>query len=578
MEKKKIKLRPFFRRFSVQLPLLFFLAGLAAILVFSGVIYFAISNVFLDETIARTQGMLAMSSTNIENYIDRLKSESGLFANDPALKTYLSQEAPDRGPELNQRIEIMLENNPYIQSIAVVSKDGRIISNEQNLDMSVSEDMMKEKWYMEAIQNNMPVLTGARMQSFLANKDSWVISVSTEVTDEAGENAGVLLVDMKYSVIEDLLLNLDLGKNGYVFVVNDEKELVYHKDTATFKDPQKGAELTKILEQGNYYDREKNLLVNQSNIDNAGWTMVGVVSLDNLIVLKKHLFETVVFTAILLFFAFSFIGIAFTKRLTDPIQRLEKNMLQIEKLAEIEPDKRGFYEMEIFAARYNQMIQRIRRLLKELSKKEEHMHHLELQALMGQINPHFLYNTLDTIVWMAEFNDSKKVIALTKSLAAFFRLSLNGGKEIITVGGELEHVRQYLYIQKERYEDKLEYEVTADESVLGCPMPKLILQPLVENSIYHGIKPLDGPGTLRVSVRDLKDRICLTVSDNGVGFSPSAPIVKKTTTTGVGLNNVRERIALYYQGEGTFTIVSTPGAGCTITIIINKNAKKVESQ
>lgn len=551
-------------RLAIQLPLLFFAAGFAVILLFCGVIYFAVSGVLLRETIDHTKGILNMSSMNISTYIDRLWSETSLFAGDPDLKSYLSAGDGNKEEKLRQRIALMLDNDPYIQSVVAVSKDGRILSNEQNLDMSVSEDMMQEKWYTDALHNSMPVLTGARMQSFSSDKNSWVISVSTEVTGENGENAGVLLVDMKYSVIEGLLQSLNLGTDGYVFLLNEENEPVYHKNTAYFKEKTKKEELIALRNQGTRYDKTDNLLSAATYVENAGWTMVAVVYLDNLLVLQRHLFQTVLLTGGLLLALMVVIGFVFTGRLTKPIRKLEKNMQQIEKLTEIAPDPGTFYEMELFAENYNRMIQRVRKLLEELSLKEENLRRMELQTLTDQINPHFLYNTLDTILWMAEFGDSARVIALTKSLAAFFRLSLSGGRSCILVREELEHVRQYLFIQKERYEEKVTYDITADEEALPFLVPKLILQPLAENCIYHGIKPMDRPGHISIRASCQGDALLLTVTDDGVGF-----VQKSGENAGVGLDNVRKRIALYYGDQGSVKVHSRPGEGCRVGISIS---------
>ena len=182
----------------------------------------------------------------------------------------------------------------------------------------------------------------------------------------------------------------------------------------------------------------------------------------------------------------------------------------------------------------------------------------EIHALQSQINPHFLYNTLDTIVWMAEFNDSERVIALTKSLAAFFRLSLNGGRELVSVADELDHMRQYLYIQKERYGDKLNYEIGEADELSDYTVPKIILQPVVENSIYHGIKPLDGPGYVTVTVKEMGERLIFTVADNGVGFNPEEPQTGKRKGKGsVGLKNVHRRLKSIYGEDNGLKIESS---------------------
>ena len=525
----------------------------------------------MSETISKTHDLLEMSGANIGTYIARVKGESNVFAGSPSLRQYLSDDEESLRTGLLSQIDTLLQNDSSIKSIVVVSKDGRILSNEKNLDMSVSSDMMKEDWYIESIHNTMPVLTGARMQSFSSDKDNWVISVSTEITGDSGDNLGVLLMDMEYSVIEDHLRSLDLGREGYVFLLNDKGEPVYHKDTSYFSDPDKLAQLLEIQSAGDGYDKASNLLTCQTQIEKTGWTMVGVVSLDTLKMLERQLFEAVLLTGGLLFIAVLLIGILFTRRLSTPMADLERGMNEIEKLAEVRIRKNSFYEVELLAGNYNRMIHRIRILMDEISDKEKTLRHAELNALVSQINPHFLYNTLDTIVWMAEFNDSTRVIALTKSLAAFFRLSLSGGRELITVGDELEHVRQYLYIQKERYGDKLNYTIHAPEEVLDYTVPKIILQPIAENSIYHGIKPLDRPGQITITVQEEGEKLIFTVSDNGAGCRPDAAVADTPSLPGkVGLKNVDERLKLYYGPGYGVTIHSAPGAGCRVELTVGK--------
>lgn len=568
---KQFKLRDWSRRFSVQLSLFFLGAGLTVILLLSGAVYWFASNLLMSETISKTHDLLEMSGANIGTYIARVKGESNVFAGSPSLRQYLSDDEESLRTGLLSQIDTLLQNDSSIKSIVVVSKDGRILSNEKNLDMSVSSDMMKEDWYIESIHNTMPVLTGARMQSFSSDKDNWVISVSTEITGDSGDNLGVLLMDMEYSVIEDHLRSLDLGREGYVFLLNDKGEPVYHKDTSYFSDPDKLAQLLEIQSAGDGYDKASNLLTCQTQIEKTGWTMVGVVSLDTLKMLERQLFEAVLLTGGLLFIAVLLIGILFTRRLSTPMADLERGMNEIEKLAEVRVRKNSFYEVELLAGNYNRMIHRIRVLMDEISDKEKTLRHAELNALVSQINPHFLYNTLDTIVWMAEFNDSSRVIALTKSLAAFFRLSLSGGRELITVEDELEHVRQYLYIQKERYGDKLNYTIHAPEEVLDYTVPKIILQPIAENSIYHGIKPLDRPGQITITVQEEGEKLIFTVSDNGAGYRPDVAVADNPSRPGkVGLKNVDERLKLYYGPGYGVTIHSAPGAGCRVELTVGK--------
>ena len=183
----------------------------------------------------------------------------------------------------------------------------------------------------------------------------------------------------------------------------------------------------------------------------------------------------------------------------------------------------------------------------------------------SQINPHFLYNTLDTIIWMAEFEDTEKVISITKALANFFRISLSNGKEKIPLKEEIRHIQEYLYIQKQRYEDKLEYEFDINSSLENIEVPKIILQPLVENALYHGIKNLQGAGKIRIYSRIFEKKFELIVEDNGVGFEKA----KQQATMkmgGVGVKNVNKRIQFYYGEEYGVKIDSGFTAGARVII------------
>ena len=243
-------------------------------------------------------------------------------------------------------------------------------------------------------------------------------------------------------------------------------------------------------------------------------------------------------------------------------------------LDEVEVDERGCYEAQSLSRHFNGMTHTIDRLMKEITEKEQHLRTSEISALHSQINPHFLYNTLDTIVWMAEFGDGEKVIELTKALASFFRLSLSGGNELTTVENELDHVRQYLFIQKERYGDTLQYEIEMDETLRGRKIPKLLVQPIVENALYHGIRGLSRQGMISVRAMAEGDDIMCIVHDNGDGFDTAAAAVHRTTKLGgVGIQNVDERIKLYYGEEYGVSVVSSVASGTTVAIRLGISVK-----
>ena len=243
------------------------------------------------------------------------------------------------------------------------------------------------------------------------------------------------------------------------------------------------------------------------------------------------------------------IGIWFILRLwIKPLHELQETILAIGSgNAHLRAVEKGSPELIDLAKQFNTMLNQIDKLMMAVKEEEQNVRKYELQALSSQINPHFLYNTLDTIVWMAEFNDSKRVVEVTKSLAKYFRLALNQGHEQISLKDEIDHVRQYLFIQKQRYGEKLQYEIEELSAYDNYQIPKLILQPLVENAIYHGIKEMNRQGMIRVTVYENSHQLILSIYDNGRGF-----IDHDTADTllmhlgGVGLKNVNQRLQLQF--------------------------------
>lgn len=229
---------------------------------------------------------------------------------------------------------------------------------------------------------------------------------------------------------------------------------------------------------------------------------------------------------------------------------------------------------------FNIMIGKIRQLLEQKVKEQENLKKAELKALQAQINPHFLYNTLDTIIWMAQANKTDQVIHIVQALSNFFRIALSKGQDWIPIDQEIEHVRSYLTIQKLRYQDILDYKIEVDEQVLSGTILKLTLQPLVENALYHGIKNRRGGGTIIVRARGAgDDQVLLEIIDNGVGFTPyRLSKIRESledgaeeylqSGSGFGLVNVHKRIQLYYGKQYGLTVQSRYQEGTRVTITI----------
>ena len=261
------------------------------------------------------------------------------------------------------------------------------------------------------------------------------------------------------------------------------------------------------------------------------------------------------------------------KRLHDVTTTITKNDLQ----ALVNRD--NVDEITELGMSFNIMIGRIRELLDAKMKEQENLKKAELRALQAQINPHFLYNTLDTIIWMAEAQKTEQVIEIVSALSSFFRLSLSKGKDWITIGEEIERTRSYLTIQKMRYRDIMDFKIEADEEVLNNTILKLILQPLVENALYHGIKNKRGGGTIVVRARQKNENeVLLEVEDDGIGLTPERLAQLQAELdddsgdmkleSGFAIGNVNKRIRLYYGRQYGLSIRSEYNTGTCATLVI----------
>ncbi len=238
----------------------------------------------------------------------------------------------------------------------------------------------------------------------------------------------------------------------------------------------------------------------------------------------------------------------------------------------------AFILVSIIVVSYVGPIWITRPIEEQVKQEQKQLRKAEFELLQAQINPHFLYNTLDAIVWSAEAGNNKQVVKMVGSLSDFFRTSLNKGKEIVTIKEELQHVRSYLEIQQIRYQDILSYDIDVDEAIYDYRIPKISIQPIVENALYHGIKNRRGGGTIRITGTEEKDSILITVLDDGAGMTPERlkevriGLVYGSSDTNViyGLYNVNQRIMLNFGEEYGVGIDSAPEAGTAVTIRLPK--------
>ena len=533
----------------IQLVIYVFIMILALLGIVGGIYYQTSSVAIRQTTEQNTRKTIQQSGQFITSYLQKVKQTTSSLAENEKIKTYAQTPSQENAEQLRQLFATILKTDSDLVSAILVTKDGNLISTDPELTMKISADMMKEKWYQDAIHKGaMPILTPARRTVSHTIGQKWVISIMQEVVDKDGKNLGVVRLDIGYKTLEAYLDQLQLGKEGFTFIVNANHDFVYHPKKAVYSSNAEMKAMAPYLSVKNGYVKSKQAYVSQYQIPNSGWTLIGVSSMEQLHAVQTQILWSFIGTG-LFALGICLIGIWFVLRLwIRPLRDLQATILKVGSgHSDLRANETGSPELVDLARQFNIMLDRIDQLMIAVKEEEQNVRKYELQALSSQINPHFLYNTLDTIVWMAEFNDSKRVVEVTKSLAKYFRLALNQGHEQISLKDEIDHVRQYLFIQKQRYGEKLQYEIKELKQYNDYKIPKLILQPLVENAIYHGIKEMNRQGMIRVSVSENDTQLIVSIYDNGRGF-----VASETTNAtlvrlgGVGLKNVNQRLQLQF--------------------------------
>ena len=538
----------------LQLFFYYIIGNLLFVLFLSSIFYYTSKYIIMNKEIEYTNGNVISTSRYITLYADKLKNIINLLSVDADVRNFLISGNEDSKKSIEKMIYSILDSNKGIKNITVIGKNGNIVSSDKNNDMKISENMMKEKWYVDAINNSdMPVFNPSRKNSTSSmNSALWFLSISRDIKNSKGENLGVIVFDIKYETLERYLNSISFGKQIDNIIVDKNNNIIYYKDVKCFADK-------KCLAKFSEKNKNKDTYLYETQIENTNWNLRSLANTNDLVTLKKN-FSHIVIIIFLVSLAFSSIitFIVITKILR-PLIKLENHMQNFENnLREFHLSEKTGYEVQNLVEHFNVMVEKIK-----------YLREYEIKALHSQINPHFLYNTLDTIIWMAEFEDNEKVISITKSLANYFRLSLSNGHEKIPLKDEIMHTKEYLFIQKQRYEDKLSYFFNIeDESLLSIEVPKIIIQPIVENSIYHGIKNLSGNGIITIDVYRENSTVNISVKDNGIGFE-KAKQFKKSKTGGVGFQNVDKRIKFYYgKNYGVFINKDSKTEGAEVIIKI----------
>lgn len=589
MKKPNLITRMFGKFKSIQSTMLVSFSALMvlAMLVFMVIAMRYTSGTIYENSINYMSQIIQQVNYDIDTYIEYMENISSVIAKSSDVPRYLfdqNQTEAEREAEKERiltQFQTIMESRDDIYNVAAVAKNGRYIINQGDDELTGYVDIESLDWYQAAMESKSGIaVSSSHVQNAIQSSYKWVITLSRAlVNNQTGEREGLFFVDLNYSAISDLCNNNSIEEKGYIFVLDAEGNIVYHPKQQLMYGGLKTENIDAIMEC-----REDSLIIDEggdsklytmSKSKRTGWTVVGAVYTSELLKNNEQAQMWYLLVASILLLAVIGISSIISREITKPIRSLRDSMRKVQN-GQFDTHVEVITENEIgsLGRSFNLMTSEIQALMEQNVYEQKQKRKSELKALQAQINPHFLYNTLDSIIWMSEAGENDEVVEMISALARLLRQSISNDKEEVELEKEIEYVKNYLTIQKMRYKDKLEFFIYVDPRVAHVPIIKLVLQPLVENAIYHGIKYKETKGNLKIYARPVDGRVEIVVADDGIGMDEDVmehifdEHRKEQKRNGVGVPNVQKRLKLQYGSEYGIRYESVKGAGTKAVITI----------
>ena len=500
---------------------------------------------------------MIISSDNIQNTLKKTHEQGREKIEDNDISNYLIQ---------------FTNFNSTISSIYVLDDYGNKYYSEnvfyKNYELEKIESC---DWYQELIDKKGGYILKLNGGGFFGNDGNNYVSLIRVISDiNTGQKIGILIINMNKNAFYDLSLKLSNKYGTQLIIKNDKDELITRPDVDT--------EILNGIKKGTYSDSnvgflvkeidKKDYIVSSFKTPNYNWELTTVMQYNESPQQTKYMKYFVIYFSIINFLLIVMGSIIISKFITSPIKKLCESMKGIEN-GEFKPVYVKTYNDEVGELKkgYNIMISKINLLLDKIRADEKSKRQTELNLLMSQIKPHFLYNTFDTINSLALSGENRTIYEMIKALGKFYRTSLNNGKDIITIEEEIKTVQSYLIIQNIRYKDMFEVEYNLDPNCNDFRILKLVLQPLVENAIYHGIRSKKDKGRIRISTCVEEEKVVLILEDNGCGMDElQIKNINENKTTGIGVRTTKERLRVFYGEEHEFIVESKKNIGTKIII------------
>ena len=513
---------------------------------------------------ARTSSAQAVSQVvgTVSNYVQNL---------DDTISDVMGEMYAAPG-DRDEYLEAWLNARSEVVAVTTYTETGAL-QNCWALDHAPRQQVLQNLSFDLAAAQNSPsgYISAPHVESIFAGYYPWVVTVVRPMP--AGASFRWVAVDVRFSNIGASISGVGIGQHGYCFLMDDQGNMVYHPQQQLLYAGIKQEDTARLatLAEGTYV--EDTIICSIQDVPDSAWRVVGVSFIDETVNESLgQMARIALATAALILAAALLVGWVVSHMLSRPLQRLENAMEAFEQDADgfaFQPVA-GTREVQELSDSFGHMVGRIQALMTTVREEEVNLRKTELKALQAQINPHFLYNTLDSIAWMCERGKNADAVKMVHALAKLFRISISRGHELIPIEKELQHAEAYLLIQKFRYKNQFTYHFTVDEGCLHCLCNKITLQPIIENAITHGLDLLVEPGHIEIEVCADGSDILFKVSDDGIGMAPEqvAQLLHSEPgdRTGIGIKNVNDRLRIYFGPQYGLSIESVPDEGTTVTI------------
>lgn len=575
------KVKESYQRKSIQFNISISFSIIAAICM--GFISIALYTRYVESTeaiiIEDNKKLINQANMNMETYIRNMMRVSDTMYYSVIKNADLSQE------NTNKNMNLLYEaNKDNIISIACFAESGKLVGATPLTTFKKDLDITNQEWFVKANTTIENVhFSTPHVQDLFEDSNFryyWVVSLSraVELTSAGKTSRGILLVDMNYSSIRQLFEKINSSGVGYTYLIDQEGEIIYHpRQELIYSNLYKENNLVASkYEDGNHVEKFQNQKreVVVKTVGYTGWKIVNVTLTSEFSLNYNQMKYFVIMIVAISFLLLISINLVISSIIADPIMQLEHSVKGLEN-GDLDLDiyVGGSYEIRHLGQTISYVVTQMRKLMDDMVKEQEAKRKSELDALQSQINPHFLYNTLDSIVWMVEDGRYDDAVSMVTSLASLFRISISKGKNIISIRDEVAHAKNYLSIQKVRYKNKFRVEIQIEEEIYQYSTIKLIIQPILENAIYYAMESMDGEGEIYIKGYRSEGDIFIDIEDNGLGMSKEQVDLLLTNDfrtrkkgSGIGLINVHQRIQLYFGKSYGLIIESEPDEGTIVHI------------